>query len=370
MYPGAMAPKYSAVVRAMVALGFLAGGLVATQARPAAGGPIRVAIDAGHGGLDSGAAGNGLLEKDLNLDIALRLRDLLVADTADTTGGAEWEVLLTRTSDTAVSLQERVDLANNWPAERFVSIHHNGFSSPSANGTETFSFANGTLSADLRDRTQAKLLIALGLTNRGPKIANFFVLRETNMPAALSEGGFITNPGDAAVLGNPAARQASAEAHLFALQEHYGYAAHLPVNQPDPQVYCSAKINSAFCIPTINVDVPPAYSSIATVRCDEVIEQQFGLMLWSRDFADTPFFGGRLCLGGALNRTAVTNSGGPGSGGCQGVLEFQITPSWMVGNGIVPGDEIFVQWWYRDPRARRGSGRPVSRVVLYRPALS
>jgi N-acetylmuramoyl-L-alanine amidase len=162
--------------------------------------PYRIVIDPGHGGADPGAAANGLIEKELNLEVALRLRDLLDLDTADMLGGGEWDVRLTRVSDVTVSLADRVLLANNWPADRFVSIHHNAFTSSAANGTETFSFASGTTSAGLRDRVQEELLLGLGLADRGSKTANFYVLRETTMPAALSEGGFLTSPIDAAVL--------------------------------------------------------------------------------------------------------------------------------------------------------------------------
>jgi len=198
----------------------LAGSLLALGVASAPSPPtvLRVVLDAGHGGSDPGAVGSGLLEKDLNLEVALRLRDLLEADTADAAGGAAWEVLLTRTTDAYVSLSDRVALANGWPADRFLSIHHNGFSSASANGTETFSFANGTVGADLRDLAQEELLLALGLTDRGTKTANFFVLSQTSMPAALTEAGFMTNPGDMAVIGNDTGLQAEAEALLFALR--------------------------------------------------------------------------------------------------------------------------------------------------------
>ena len=256
-------------------------------------------------------------------------------------------VLMTRTTDVAVSLQARVDLANNWPAERFVSIHQNAFSDPAANGTETYSFSNGTAAAHLRDRVQEELVQALGLLNRGPKTANFFVLRETFMPAVLSEGGFITNPGDAAVLATPAGRQASAEAHLFGLQRHFGFPAYLPF--PEPANYCVAKQNSAGCTPGIEVTQPPSLSANATIFCHSVVAEQFGILVWSTTQAAVPFGGGVLCLGGTLHRTSVTSSGGFPSLGCDGRLNFVVTPAWLSGQGLVVGSEVFAQWWYRDP---------------------
>lgn len=192
------------------------------------GGAVRLCLDPGHGGGDPGAVGNGLLEKDVVLDVALRLRDLLAADTADATGGGAWDVVLTRDGDVGVSLLQRVTIANTFGADSFVSIHANGFSNPAANGTETFSFAEGTVSATLRDRIHERMIAAWQLTDRGTKTAGFYVLVNTAMPASLSELAFITNPSDAVVLGDAAAREEAARAHLFALQEHHGFGVHDP----------------------------------------------------------------------------------------------------------------------------------------------
>ena len=193
---------------------------------------IKVAVDAGHGGSDSGAVGNGLLEKDINLDVSLRLADLLDDDSADTSGGGDWDVLLTRASDVFVSLQQRVTLANSFGAASFVSIHSNSFSDPQANGTETYAWAEGTTAAALRDKVHGEMIAAWGLTDRGTKTANFYVLVNTSMPASLSEMGFITNPGDAAFLGSAQARQDMALAHLFGIQAHHGFAPYEPSGGP------------------------------------------------------------------------------------------------------------------------------------------
>lgn len=313
------------------------------------GSPYRVVIDPGHGGTDPGAVANGLVEKELNLEVALRLRDLLELDTADPLGGGEWDVRLTRLSDVTVSLANRVTLANNWPADRFVSIHHNAFSSSAANGTETFSFSNGTTSAGLRDRVQEELLLGLGLADRGSKTANFYVLRETTMPAALSEGGFLTSPIDAAVLSSPAAWQASAEAHLMALQRHFNIAPYLP-QATAPLVYCTAKVSSAGCTPAIGWSGTPSFvASDLVVHCDHVVSQQYGLLLWSDQPANIPFFGGALCLGNAPQRYQVAYSNGLGSGNCSGRLEVPLATSFFIGNGLFPGSNVYLQWWYRDP---------------------
>ncbi len=194
----------------------------------------KIVIDPGHGGSDPGAVGNGLQEKAVNLDVALRLRDLLQADTADTAGGGSWSVSMTRDSDATVSLAARTSYADSVGADRFMSIHSNAFSSSSANGTETFSYTSSGQSAALRNLVQEEAIAAWGLTDRGNKTADFYVLRETSMPAELHELGFITNAGDAAKLGSPAARQQAAEAHLRAIQRHFGIAPYIPGTAPEP----------------------------------------------------------------------------------------------------------------------------------------
>ncbi|CAM2011224.1 N-acetylmuramoyl-L-alanine amidase family protein [Acanthopleuribacter pedis] len=189
----------------------------------------KICIDAGHGGSDPGAVGNGLRESDINLDIALKLRSLLNADTADTSGGSSWRVLMVRTGDTSVSLAGRTAYANSNGANRFISIHANSFSVASANGTETFRYRNGsTNSRLLQTAIHEELIDAGGLRDRGIKTAGFYVLRYTSMPAMLSEQGFVSNSGDAAEMAKGAWRTDMAKAHMYGLQRHYGVAAYDP----------------------------------------------------------------------------------------------------------------------------------------------
>jgi len=187
-----------------------------------------IVIDPGHGGSDPGGVGNGLQEKNIVLDVGNRFKRLLDADTADTGGGGRWVALMTRSTDVFVSLSARSSFANSRGADRFMSIHSNAFSNPQANGTETFAFAEGGQGAALRNLVQAEMLAAWGLTNRGNKVANFAVLRETAMPAELHELAFITNARDAAKLGSATERQKAAVAHLRAIQRHFGIAPFLP----------------------------------------------------------------------------------------------------------------------------------------------
>jgi N-acetylmuramoyl-L-alanine amidase len=189
----------------------------------------KICIDPGHGGSDPGAQSNGLAEADITLDIALKFQQWLEADSADSSGGGNWSVYMTRTTDTYVSLSSRTSYANSIGVARFVSIHVNSFSSSSANGTETYCYTSGSSNSfAMRDKIQEEMINAWGLTNRGSKTANFYVLRYTNMPATLSETGFITNSGDAIFLGSDSERDTMALHHLYALQRHYGLTAYEP----------------------------------------------------------------------------------------------------------------------------------------------
>ena len=192
--------------------------------------PIKVCVDPGHGGSDPGASGFGLLEKDVTLDVVLKLIAWLDLDTQDTSGGGEWDVLATRTADVTVSLTQRTNLANAFGAASFLSIHMNAFASSSANGTETYCYLGQENNAGgrLRNVAQTEALNAWALSNRGVKTANFAVLRQTVMPAALVEGGFITSPIDVVRLQDPVQRDRLALHMLFALQQHHGFGRYQP----------------------------------------------------------------------------------------------------------------------------------------------
>jgi MYXO-CTERM domain-containing protein len=201
--------------------------LVGALAAPAAA-QKKIVIDPGHGGADPGGVGTGMQEKNVVLDTCKRFKALLDADTADNGGGGNWTSYLTRTDDTFVELSARASYANSKGADRFMSIHSNAFSDPSANGTETFAYAEGGTGAALRNLVQDEMIKAWGLTNRGNKTANFAVLRETSMPAELHELAFITNASDAQKLASDAERQKAAEAHLKAIQRHYDIPPYIP----------------------------------------------------------------------------------------------------------------------------------------------
>lgn len=183
---------------------------------PALAGAQLIAIDPGHGGSDPGAVGCGLEEADINLDVGGRLRTLLEA--------AGLSVFMIRESDVAVGLSNRSSMANGAGAFRYVSIHANSNAGTPATGTETFAITGaGPQALDLRDRIQREMVATWGLRDRGGKVANFSVLRNTTMPAALSEMAFVNNCGtDARLLGDASERQRMAEAHSRAILAHLG----------------------------------------------------------------------------------------------------------------------------------------------------
>lgn len=156
----------------------------------------KIFIDAGHGGSDPGALGNGLKEKDIVLSIAQKLTGLFNAKGI--------QVSHSRYTDTSVGLAERAEMANNWGADLFISIHANALDgSGSAYGTECYTYPNSTaenkrLSADIASSISSKL----GTYNRGHREADFAVLRLTQMPSVLIETAFIDNSGDADKLKN------------------------------------------------------------------------------------------------------------------------------------------------------------------------
>ena len=149
---------------------------------------MRICIDPGHGGRDSGAVADGLKEKTPALTISLILAELLEL--------AGYEVIMTRRKDEFVELQNRANIANRKGADLFVSVHHNSFTDSEANGIETYYFEGSNEGHRIAEIIQDNLIGYSGWTNRGVKTAEFSVLRNTRMPAVLLEIGFISNSNE------------------------------------------------------------------------------------------------------------------------------------------------------------------------------
>ncbi len=151
-----------------------------------------VVIDPGHGGVDPGAVYQGITEKELCLDIAIFLNDLLKEEGVQT--------YMLREEDSYLSTYERAYLANALDAKLFLSIHNNAALSNVARGSETLYFGPDHTAFNGKDFAkilQLNMIEMLGTVDRGiisrPELV---VLRQTKMPAALVEIGFMTNPDD------------------------------------------------------------------------------------------------------------------------------------------------------------------------------
>lgn len=154
-----------------------------------------VVIDPGHGGPDPGGVGSsGLYESHVAWKIASMVADILMRHGI--------EIIFTREGDVRVSLDKRVQIANNAKADYFVSIHINSASNPEATGTETFAYRAGTEGDKLAHSIQKELVQAINLADRGVKYNSLKVVRETKMPAALVEVAFINNPKEEKLLKN------------------------------------------------------------------------------------------------------------------------------------------------------------------------
>jgi N-acetylmuramoyl-L-alanine amidase len=179
-----------------------------------------VAIDPGHGGKDPGAIGaTGLVEKDVVLDVGLRLRDALQRQSVRT--------VMTRETDVFVELADRVAIALRSGATVFVSVHANATTRGVIRGVETYYLRPNSLL--LATWVQEELGRSLGIPDRGVRTANFKVLRDSPVPAVLVEVGYLTNVEDEALLRTPAFRQRAAEAIARGVVR---FVSHVPAPQP------------------------------------------------------------------------------------------------------------------------------------------
>jgi N-acetylmuramoyl-L-alanine amidase len=178
----------------------------------------KVCIDPGHNssGVDTGAKANGLKEQDLTLNIARKLRDILQLN--------GFEVKLTREGDSiggstvTESLKARCDIANAFGADLFISIHINA---GGGTGTEVYALPGGR-AVVAAQRLLDRLVYACGWANRGVKTdREFYVLVHTDMPAILTENGFIDS-GDSAKLADFKFLQVIAEAHAKGICDFFG----------------------------------------------------------------------------------------------------------------------------------------------------
>jgi len=207
-----------------------------------------IALDPGHGGKDTGTQNRKLKldEKTFTLDVALRLRALLRKQ--------GYKVVMTRTDDRYIPLEERSEIANKAGADLFISIHFNSVeNAPSVSGTEVYAMTpqyqhssstspgakdsmartaypgnrNDPWNAVLGYSIQNQLLAKLGTEDRGFKRARFAVLRLVKSPAVLVESGYLSNPAEAHKIATPAYRDNIAEGIAAGIRA-YSIATHPP----------------------------------------------------------------------------------------------------------------------------------------------
>ena len=166
---------------------------------------IKILIDQGHnpGTINAGASANGLVESELTYQAGIYLKELLETN-------CDFEVRLTRNTplevlgyDIRSSLQERVQMANDWPADYFISIHVNSNPNPAINGTEVYVYSLESTAAELAHEELDSIVAFVGtkdnLVRANPSL---YVLRRTAMPAILVELAYLSNPQDAVKLKN------------------------------------------------------------------------------------------------------------------------------------------------------------------------
>lgn len=187
---------------------------------------IKIFLDAGHGGKDSGATGNDLYEKNIVLDLAKRIEQKLQAY-------KNVVIKQSRMKDEYLSLFQRTDMANAWGADCFLSLHLNSATDKSARGFESFIYSGTTNKSTIafQNVIHEEIIKKIGKmisADRGKKRANFHVLRESKMQACLTENLFVSNSADANLLKQDSFLNLIAEGHVNGLEKFFGLERTIP----------------------------------------------------------------------------------------------------------------------------------------------
>lgn len=214
--PGAPAPGVTTPARPNPGYVARVDSLDSVNAAPLSG--RRIAIDPGHGGFFKGSLGvNGTTEASVNLGVALRLRDLLVARGVKVlmTRETDRDFLSPRDSTLRTDLTERMRLANAFAPDLFVSVHHNADPGGrhDVNETQTYyKLGDEGPSYDLANDVHRSLVRNVGIETQRLLPGNFLVVRSSEAPALLTESSYLTNPDVEARLATPEGQQLEAEA--------------------------------------------------------------------------------------------------------------------------------------------------------------
>lgn len=164
--------------------------------------PHTIVLDPGHGGEDPGAINDVLYEKEITLQTATFLQEKLENSGA--------KVIMTRTDDTFVSLEDRVALANSSDADLFFSLHYDASENPEDTGTTTY-YYNKKSSQGLAESINPYLMEELPLPNNGIRFGDYQVIRDTDMPGLLFELGYMSNPKDIAAFSQESYQEQAAQ---------------------------------------------------------------------------------------------------------------------------------------------------------------
>lgn len=185
---------------------------------------IKIFIDQGHNPVNpnAGAEAFGLREQDLTYEVGVRLAQLL-------NNNPNFEARLSRNSpteqlgtSTATSLESRVNAANSWGSDFFISLHANASDIPTASGSEAYVYSQNSASYNMAQQILEGLYNATGLQNRGVFVRpGLYVLRRTAMPSVLVEMGYITNAYDANFMSTDP--QSFARGIYNGILDYYGY---------------------------------------------------------------------------------------------------------------------------------------------------
>ena len=184
---------------------------------------IKIFIDQGHNpsGINAGAEGFGLREQDITYNVGKYLEEFLKKDN-------RFEVKLSRNSpneilgtSNATSLKARVDAANDWGANYFISIHVNANVNPDINGTEVYVYSEYTQSYYFGEYILDAIVSKLGTKNNGMKVRpSLYVLRKTNMPAVLTENLFMDNKEDVKFLLSEEGKKQIIDLHVQGIKKY------------------------------------------------------------------------------------------------------------------------------------------------------
>lgn len=178
---------------------------------------FKVWIDAGHGGKDPGAVANGIQEKDIALKVSLGIKERLEVAYEDV------QVLLSRSTDVFMELRDRTAKANAAGADILVSIHCNA--GGGKGGFETFRYTSASQSSiKLQDTLHKAIMAKLGVIDRGQKAQNLHMVRESKMPAVLTENLFVDVATDADRLKQSNVIDAIIDGHVQGIATYLGLA--------------------------------------------------------------------------------------------------------------------------------------------------